>query len=64
MSDSTTRKLNEYQLRPVRTADGRLWVQRCFVCDKPINFIKDASVSWVRVGELVRHKKCFPGVPR
>ncbi len=64
MSDSITRKLNEYQLKPARTIDGRPWVQRCFVCNKTVDYIKDASVSWVKVGELVRHKKCFPGVPR
>ncbi len=66
MSDFTTKlkqKLNEYQLKPVLTADGRQWAQRCYVCDRQVNYIKDASVSYVRVGDLVRHKKCFPGVP-
>lgn len=47
-------------LKPVTTADGRPWCQRCYVCVKSVNFIKDPSQSWVRVGELVRHKKCLP----
>lgn len=64
MAESVTRKLNEYQLKPVRTADGRRWVQRCFLCDKSVDFLKDAKSSWVAVGELVRHRKCYPGVPR
>lgn len=55
---------NPYMLNPVKTADGRLWAQRCFICDKSIDFLKEYSVSWVRVGEMVRHKKCFPGVPK
>jgi len=54
-------KLNEYQLKPSKTTDGRPWVQRCYVCDKAINFLKAPSVSWLRVGTLVRHKKCYPG---
>ncbi len=64
MSDSTTRKLNEYQLKPARTADGRPWVQRCFICDNTVDYLKDIPSSYVKVGELVRHKKCFPGVPK
>lgn len=52
--------LNEYQKKPVLTADGKPWVQRCIYCDKAVNFIKDPSQSWVRVGEYVRHRKCDP----
>lgn len=55
--------LNEYQLKPALTADGKPWAQRCYVCDKAINLIKDPKVKRVHVGELVRHKKCYPGMP-
>lgn len=55
--------LSEYQLRPVKTHDGKPWVQNCFVCNKPVNFLKLESFNWVRVGALVRHKKCYPGMP-
>lgn len=42
----------------VKTTDGRPWVQPCYVCHKVVNFLhKDA---YVRVGELVRHRKCYP----
>lgn len=53
--------LNQYQLQPVLTASGKAWVQRCYVCDKAIDFIKDPSGwKWIRVDELVRHRKCYP----
>jgi hypothetical protein len=55
---------NPYQLHPVLTAEGKPWVQRCYVCDKSIDFIRMPSVSWVRVGEMVRHKRCYPGIPK
>ncbi len=55
---------NPFQLNPVKTSDGRLWAQRCFICDKSIDFLKNTPSFWVKVGSLVRHKKCFPGVPR
>jgi hypothetical protein len=49
-------------LHPVKTADGRRWVQRCFVCSDPVNFInRDPHVM---VGELVRHRKCYPEAVR
>ncbi len=49
-----------YLTTPVRTADGRKWVQRCFVCEKVVNFIQTFEHERVQVGELVRHKKCRP----
>lgn len=58
-----TLNLNEYQRNPTLTADGRAWIQRCYVCDKSINFLKDPACKRVKVGELVRHKKCWPGMP-
>lgn len=54
--------LNEYQLKPVLTSDGKPWVQRCFICDKPIDFLKTPAHMRVRVGELVRHARCFQGL--
>lgn len=64
MSD-ILKKLNQYQLEPCKTADGRLWVQRCYVCDNQIDFLKDPSgYKWLRVDRLVRHRKCYPGMPR
>lgn len=54
---------NEYQLKPVLTSDGRPWVQRCYVCDRSINFLKLPAYLRIKVGELVRHRKCFPGLP-
>jgi hypothetical protein len=43
----------------VKTSDGRPWVQRCFICSKPVDFLKmKAGAEWVRVGPYVRHKKC------
>lgn len=56
--------LNQHQLQPVLTSDGRPWVQRCYVCDKSIDMIKLPRVKWVRVDKLVRHKKCYPGMPK
>jgi hypothetical protein len=52
--------IDPYVLRPTMTADGRRWVQRCFVCSRPVNFLKTSPVERVQVGELVRHKKCRP----
>lgn len=52
--------LNDFQKKPVLTADGIPWTQRCLYCDKNINFLKDPKESWLRVGEFVRHKKCYP----
>lgn len=49
-----------YMLKPVLTADGRPWTQRCYVCSKTIDFLKTSGDMRVRVGELVRHKKCLP----
>jgi len=47
------------------TASGRPWVQRCFICLRSIDFIKDSTaVKWIRVGEFVRHRKCNPGMPK
>lgn len=71
-SDEQTQKMggkkvteyNVYQLHAVKTADGRVWAQRCFICDKSIDFLKNIPSFWVKVGELVRHRKCFPGVPK
>ena len=61
---SASLHLNEHQLAPVKTSDGRLWCQRCYVCDKSIDFLKDPSgFRWLRVENLVRHRKCFPGIP-
>lgn len=54
---------NPYQLHPVKTADGRPWVQRCFICDKSIDFLKNQPTFWIRVGEMVRHRKCYSGMP-
>lgn len=57
-------KLNKYQQEPVMTSDGRRWAQNCYVCDRQIDFIKDPSgFKWVRVDKLVRHRKCYPGMP-
>lgn len=47
-----------YVLKPVLTADGRPWTQRCYVCTKTVNFLK--GDLRVHVGPLVRHKKCHP----
>ena len=49
-----------YMLRATRTADGRPWVQRCFICAKAVDYLKTSPVERVRVGELVRHKDCRP----
>jgi hypothetical protein len=49
-----------YMLCPSKTADGKPWVQRCYCCAKPVNFLKDGPNSWVRVDPLVRHKRCTP----
>jgi hypothetical protein len=50
---------NEYQLKPVMDSNGIAWAQRCYVCDKCIDFRKDPSgYKWLRVDYLVRHRKC------
>lgn len=47
--------------KPTLTADGKPWVQRCFVCLKPVNFLKDTPwVEYVKVDPYVRHKRCYP----
>lgn len=57
--------LSPHQREPVRTSDGRLWAQSCYVCAKQIDFLKDPSgFKWLRVVELVRHRKCYPGMPK
>lgn len=55
---------NVYQLHPVKTAEGKPWAQRCFRCNKSIDFLKMVPSQWVKVGDLVRHTKCYPGMPR
>jgi hypothetical protein len=47
-------------LKPTLTADGKPWVQRCFICGRTVNFIKEMPSTRVRIGELVRHAKCDP----
>lgn len=47
-----------YMLKPTLTSNGKEWVQRCFVCAKPVNFLKTTPDQRVRVGNMVRHKKC------
>ena len=47
-----------FMLKPSLTADGKPWVQRCYVCTKAVNFLK--GDLYVRVEPLVRHKKCTP----
>ena len=59
MADNVT---DPYMLKPARTADGRPRVQRCFICAKPVDYLKTSPVERVRVGELIRHKKCKPEV--
>ena len=47
--------------KPSLTADGHPWVQRCFICLKSVDFLKDIPwVRYVKVGQYVRHKKCYP----
>lgn len=48
-------------LKPTLTADGKPWVQRCYVCGHTVNFLKESWGSqWVRVDQVVRHKNCRP----
>lgn len=48
-------------LRPTLTADGRKWVQRCYLCRATVNFLKmKRGAEYVTVGSLVRHKRCLP----
>lgn len=50
-----------YMLKPTLTADGKPWVQRCYICGKSVDFLKMSWGSqWLKVGNLVRHKKCLP----
>jgi hypothetical protein len=50
-----------FVIKPVLTVDGKPWTQRCYVCLKPVNFIKDPSANtWLRVPPYVRHRKCYP----
>ncbi len=56
--------VDPYMLAPTLTADGRPWVQRCFICSKPVDYLKTSSVERVRVGALVRHKGCRPMAAR
>lgn len=54
MTDNATTK-------PVLTADGKPWVQKCYVCGKLVDFLKMSWGSeWLRAGDYVRHKKCKP----
>lgn len=47
--------------KATKTADGREWVQRCFVCLKSIDLLKlTAGVGYLHVGQYVRHRKCYP----
>ena len=47
--------------KPTLTSEGLPWTQRCFICLKPVNFLKDSrAFGWIRVGEFVRHRKCYP----
>jgi hypothetical protein len=47
-----------YMLKPCLTSEGKPWTQRCFVCARPVDFLKTTPDQRVRVGELVRHAKC------
>lgn len=49
-----------YMFKPTLTADGRPWIQRCFMCGKGVDFTRTQPIERVRVGDLVRHKKCDP----
>lgn len=56
--------LNKFQLSPVMDANGKPWIQRCYVCDRAIDFKKDPhQIKWLRVDKIIRHRKCFPGLP-
>lgn len=50
--------IDPFILKPTLTADGRKWVQRCFICAKQVDFLKTMPAQRVAVGELVRHAKC------
>ena len=52
--------LNEFQKKPVYTADKVKWTQNCLYCNGQINFLKSSKESYVIVGEFVRHRKCYP----
>jgi hypothetical protein len=50
-----------YALKPTMDASGKPWVQRCFICSRTVDFKKMQSlVEYIKVGDLVRHKKCKP----
>lgn len=49
-----------YKLAPCKTADGKAWTQRCYVCGKSVNFLKDPKGSWVKLDPVVRHINCTP----
>lgn len=55
--------INQYQAKPVLTADGRPWTQRCYCCDRPIDLLKTPADMIVRIDDLRRHRKCYPGMP-
>lgn len=50
-----------YVQRPTFTSDKKPWTQRCFVCLKVVNFLKDTpGVEYIHVAQYVRHRKCYP----
>jgi len=50
-----------YVMNPTKTVEGKPWIQRCFVCLKPVDFLKMLPwVEYVKVAQYVRHKKCYP----
>ncbi len=57
--------LSPFQKEPVRTATGQVWAQNCFICNKQIDMLKDPyHVKWLRIDTLIRHRKCYPGMPK
>jgi hypothetical protein len=53
--------LDPFVQKPTLTADGRPWVQRCYVCLKSVDFIRmKAGAEYLHVGQYVRHKRCYP----
>lgn len=54
-------QLTQHQKEPVKTASGRVWAQNCYLCNRQIDLLRDPrGVKWIRVLELVRHRKCSP----
>jgi hypothetical protein len=50
-----------YVQKPTLTSDGKPWTQRCYICLKPVDFLKMLPwVEYVKVGQYARHKKCYP----